>query len=62
MFDFLRVLFYIIFAIFCLLSIPFIIAHVIDSWDAPEYPYSGFCPDCPTWDPSEKPSIVNRQW
>ena len=59
----LKTLAFIAFAIFCLLSIPFIIAHIIDSWDAPEYPHSGFTPDCPTWEePYEKPSIVNRQW
>lgn len=62
MFDFLRVLFYILLFIFFSISIPFVVAHVAEHWDAPEYPHSGFTPDCPTWDPSEKPSIVNRQW
>lgn len=38
-------------AVFFLLSIPFIAAHVADNWDAPIYPHSGFTPDCPSWDP-----------
>lgn len=25
-------------------------AQVAENWDAEEYPYSGFQPDCPTWD------------
>lgn len=42
-------LFYTAAALFLLLGLPFVIAHVVDHWDAPEYPYSGFTPDCPTW-------------
>lgn len=34
------------------LGLLFFAAHVYDTWDAPEYPYSGFCPDFPTWEPS----------
>lgn len=29
---------------------PFMIDHVSNNWDKPEYPHSGFGPDCPTWD------------
>lgn len=29
---------------------PFIYDHVVENQDRPEYPYSGFTPDCPTWD------------
>ena len=47
--DLLRILFYIAAAIFFLLSLPFIIAHVAENWHAPEYPHSGYTPDCPTW-------------
>ena len=36
-----------------LLSLPFVIAHVIDNWDAPAYPHSGFSPECPKWDAPE---------
>lgn len=25
-------------------------AQMIENWNAEEYPYSGFQPDCPTWD------------
>lgn len=63
MFDFLRVLFYILLFIFFCISIPFVVAHVAEHWDDPIYPYSGFSPECPTWEePSDKPAIVNRQW
>lgn len=58
--DLLRVLFYLL--LFFCISLPFVVAHVVEHWDAPEYPYSGFSPDCPTWEPSDKPAIVNRQW
>lgn len=61
--DLLRVLFYLLAIIFFMTCMPFVICHIADRWDAPEYPHSGFTPDCPTWEePSEKPSIVNRQW
>ena len=35
---------------FLLAASPFIYDHVTTNWDKPEYPYSGFTPDCPTWD------------
>ena len=60
--DLLRVLFYLLAIMFFLMCMPFVICHIADRWDAPEYPYSGFTPDCPTWEPSDKPAIVNRQW
>ena len=48
--DLLRVLFYILlFIIFCI-SILFVVAHVAEHWDDPIYPYSGFSPECPTWE------------
>jgi len=25
-------------------------AHVADTWNAPEYPHSGFCPESPAWE------------
>ena len=33
-------------------SLIWIAATVIDEWDQPIYPHSGFCPDSPTWEPS----------
>lgn len=27
----------------------FAIAHIIDNWDAPEYPHSGYGPNCSSW-------------
>ena len=58
----LRVLFYLLAFLFFLMALPFVVIHVAEHWDDPIYPYSGFCPDCPTWGPSDKPAIVNRQW
>ena len=49
MFDLLRILFYLLAIIFGMMCIPFVICHVADNWDAPEYPHSGFTPDCPEW-------------
>lgn len=23
--------------------------HAWENWNEPEYPYSGYCPDCPIW-------------
>ena len=62
MFDLLRILFYLILFIFLLICLPFVVIHVAEHWDDPIYPYSGFSPDCTTWEPSDKSSIVNRQW
>lgn len=45
-----------------LLSLPFVIAHVIDNWDAPEYPHSGFSPECPTWEAPECEYPAPREW
>lgn len=45
--DFLHTLLMFFFGVFLLLSAPFIVAHVADTWNAPEYPHSGFCPDSP---------------
>lgn len=35
---------------FAAVGLIFVVVHVVDSWDAPEYPHSGFCPDSPTWE------------
>lgn len=48
--DLLRVLFYLLAFTFCLMSAPFVVAHIADNWDAPEYPHSGFTPDCAEWE------------
>ena len=45
--DLLRFLFYLLAFLFFMMALPFIICHVAENWDAPEYPYSGFTPDCP---------------
>lgn len=45
--DFFRTLFIIAATLFLLAALPFVIAHAVDTWDAPLYPHSGFCPDCP---------------
>ena len=52
----LRVLFYLLAFLFFMMALPFIICHVAEHWDAPEYPHSGFCPDCPAWQaPADEP-------
>ena len=51
--DLLRFLFYLLAFLFFMMALPFIICQVSETWDAPEYPYSGFTPDCPTWEEPE---------
>ena len=51
--DLLRVLFYLLAFAFFMMALPFIICHVAEHWDDPPYPYSGFTPDCPTWEAPE---------
>ena len=52
----LKALFYTAAAVAGLLCLPFVICHVAEHWDAPEYPHSGFCPDSPTWEaPADEP-------
>lgn len=46
----LRILFYLILFIFLLICLPFVVIHVAEHWDDPIYPYSGFSPECPTWE------------
>lgn len=48
--DLIRFLLWLLFLMFCLMALPFVICHVADNWDAPQYPHSGFTPDCPTWE------------
>lgn len=40
----------ILFLIFTALASPFVVAHVMDNWNEPEYPHSGFTPEYPTWE------------
>lgn len=54
--DFLHALLMFFFGVFLLLSAPFIVVHVADTWNAPEYPHSGFCPDSPAAENSLPPS------
>lgn len=51
--DLLLVLFYLLAFAFFMMALPFIICHVAERWDDPPYPYSGFTPDCPTWEEPE---------
>ena len=51
--DLLRVLFYLLAFAFFMMALPFIICHVAEHRDDPPYPYSGFTPDCPTWEELE---------
>lgn len=53
--DFLHALLMFFFGVFLLLSAPFIVAHVADTWNAPEYPHSGFRPDSPAAENSLPP-------
>lgn len=34
-----------LFGVFAFCASPFVAAHVVDTWDSPEYFHSGFCPD-----------------
>lgn len=36
-------------SIITVLAAPFVGFHVYETWDKPEYPHSGFCPDSPKW-------------
>ena len=57
----LRVLFYLLAFLFFLMALPFIICHVAEHWDAPEYPHTGYTPDCPTWEaPAAAPAELWR--
>lgn len=38
-----------------LFGLLFMVAHIIDTWDAPIYPHSGFSPECPSWEPPTQP-------
>ncbi len=54
--NLLRVLFYLLAFMLFMICMPFVICHVAEHWDAPEYPHSGFCPDSPTWEaPADEP-------
>ena len=43
--ELLRALIYLFLGFLLALGFAFAIAHSIDSWNAPEHPYSGFSPD-----------------
>ena len=60
--DFLRALFYITAGLIFLLCLPFMVEHVQEHWDDPIYPYSGFSPECPTWEAPESEYPAPREW
>lgn len=33
---------------------PFVVLHVMNNWDKPSYPHSGFSPEQPTWEAQEE--------
>lgn len=43
----------VLFTIFCVIASPFVAAHIMDNWDKPSYPHSGFTPESPTWEAPE---------
>lgn len=46
-----KIILFLLVSPFLALAAAFVVEDIIDRWDAPEYPYSGFCPDFPTWEP-----------
>ena len=48
--DFIKIIFITFSVLFAIVTAPFVVAHVIDHWDDPIYPHSGFSPECSTWD------------
>lgn len=54
MLDFIKVVIIIMFIIFGVIATPFVVAHIVEHWDAPQYPHSGFSPECPTWTAPEE--------
>lgn len=52
---------WLVFSIVSALCAPFMIATIIDRWDAPQYPHSGFSPECPTWEEPEN-TLPPTQW
>lgn len=51
--EFLKVLGWLIVIVFCIVTAPFVIDHIINHWDDPSYPHSGFTPESPTWQEPE---------
>lgn len=47
--EFFSFLAFLLFGLFCLLTAPFVVCHVIDHWEDPEPVHSGFSPECPEW-------------
>lgn len=44
--------------VFSVAAMPFVCAHVAETWDAEEYPYSGFCPDYPVHYENSLPPVA----
>lgn len=40
--------------IFGVIATPIVVSHIVEHWDAPQYPHSGFSPECPTWTAPEE--------
>ena len=47
--EFFTALFIVLTVLLLLIASPFVVEHVMENWYAPEYPHSGFSPECPTW-------------
>lgn len=48
-------------AIFMLFSLPFVLLHVAEHWNEPEYPHSGFSPECPEYIEPEESDLAARR-
>ena len=63
--DFLRFSLAFFAGVFALAAAPFVVAHWLDHWDAPEYLYQGFCPEAPGCDAevvdSLPPTVAERK-
>ena len=53
MLDFIKFIFWTFVVLFVIVTAPFVVCHVIDHWDDPSYPHSGFTPESPTWQEPE---------
>lgn len=61
--DFINTVAIILFAVFCVIAAPFVVLHVMNNWDKPSYPHSGFSPEHPTWEAPEEniPAYTRRK-
>ena len=55
--DFISSLVSMLCVLFFVITAPFVVLRIIDNWDKPSYPHTGFSPESPTWEAPDEEEV-----